>query len=365
MKLFTHVAAQQPSKVPCKLALIEEAPGIDDLCTGKAMTGYQGKLLNKALRLANIAREEVFITYLFDEALPDDDVRKIGLRSWKGGEDYYGYTPRKMPGVGFIPPQWEAHFDRVADELHRVQPSVVMPMGATCLWAFTGETKIKAARGAISRASFVYPGAKILPTFRAGHVHHAYKMLGTWVSDFKKAMLEASGAEDELILSRRQLWLAPSLADMEEFLERHLRHAPTICVDIETAKGQITDVGFGASSELAISIPFVDYRQPNRCFWPSLADEIAAWDWVQRVLALPQPKIFQNGPYDCFWFVRAGLQVANYRYDTRLLHHALYPELPKDLAYMASVYGNNGPWKLLADHAHAEDPFVGDDKRDA
>jgi uracil-DNA glycosylase len=361
-RLHKSVPAQQPSSVPCKLALIEESPGIDDLCSGKILTGYQGQLLNKALRLANIDRGELFITYLFNEALPNDDIRKVGLRKWVS-EEYYGYTPRRLPGTGYLPPEIEQQFERVAKELEAVAPAVILPMGSTCLWAFTGQTAITKARGAIDRATYIAPGAKILPTFRAGHVHRAYKMLGTWINDFKKASLEA-GAGEQLTLSPRQLWLAPTLMDMEIFFERYLVGAECICVDIETAKGQITDIGFGISSELAISIPFVDYRQPSRSYWPTLDHEFSAWAWVQRVLDLPAPKLFQNGPYDCFWFVRNGLRVRNYCFDTRLQHHALYPELPKDLAYMSSVYCNNGPWKLLADHSHVEDPFIGDTKRD-
>ncbi len=364
MKLHSRVPAQWPNSSPCKIALIEEAPGIDDLCSGRIMSGYLGKLLNKALRLANIDRAEIFITYLFDGGLPDDDIRALGLRKWLS-EDYYGSTPRRMPGVGFLPAEfWKAE-ERVAAELAKARPSVIVPMGATCLWAFTGQTKISAARGAVDRASFIAPGAKILPTLRAGHVHRQYKLLGTWTSDFRKAALEAGCAADQLTLSPRNLWLAPTLADMEQFYEEHLVLADCITVDIETAKGQITDIGFGTSSDLAISIPFVDYRQPNRCYWPTLTEELAAWDWVNRVLVLPNAKLFQNGPYDCFWLARAGFRVKNYRFDSRLLHHIYAPELPKDLGYMASVHTNSGPWKLLADHSHVEDPFVGDFKRDA
>ncbi len=364
MKLHSHVPAQWPSNAPCRIALIEEAPGIDDLCTGRIMTGYQGKLLNKALRLANIPRAEIFISYLFDKGLPDDEIRNVGLRKWVS-EDYYGSTPRRMPGVGFLPAEFWAAEERLAAELAKARPAVVIPMGAACLWAFTGQTAIGKARGAVDRASFIVPGTKILPTLRAGHVHRQYKLLGTWVNDFKKAWLEADADPDQLTLSPRTLWLAPTLADMEQFYEEHLVNADCITVDIETAKGQITDIGFGVSSDLAISIPFVDYRQPNRCYWRTFDAEICAWGWVKRVLALPQPKLFQNGPYDCFWLARYGFRVRNYRFDTRLAQHIRAPELPKDLAYMASIYTKSGPWKLLADHSHAEDPFVGDAKRDA
>jgi uracil-DNA glycosylase len=360
-KLHAHVPFQPSAVEPCRVAIVDLAPGVDDLCTGRIWSGYLGKLAGKALRLANIDRAELLITYLFDHQLPDDDIKGIGYSKWLSAD--YLPTPRKLPSAGYLTPEMEAQFARVADELFTFAPAVVMPMGPAVLWAFTDATAIGKARGTLMRASHISPGSKLLPTLRPGHVHRQYKMLGTWVSDFKRAMAEAKLGTAELTRSRRELWLAPTLLDMEIFFDRYLRYADCITVDIETAKGQITDVGFGANSELAISIPFVDYRQPNRCYWSTEEEELAAWGFIERVLQLPATKQFQNGPYDCFWFARAGIHVVNWCKDTRLLHHALYPELPKSLYYMSSVYCQEGPWKLLADHSHSEETF--DEKRDA
>jgi uracil-DNA glycosylase len=349
MKVHEHVPAKPAIRAPVRIALVDEAPNNDATCSGRILSGYQGQLLRRALRLANIEYDELYITYLFDFQLPSDDVRKIGLKTWQS-EDYYGYTPRRLPGTGYLPPDATAQLERVAQELETVKPAVIMPLGATVYWAFTGSTGITSARGTISRAEFIAPGVKIVPTFRPGFVHRQYKMLGTWVNDFERAMIEAERPTEVISRSHRELWIEPTYDDIAHWAFTILPQASRITVDIETAKGQISWIGFGASADRAISIPFVDYRQPNRCYWPTWEAEWAVWQLVAWILTLPNPKQFQHGTYDAFYIVRYGMHISNWRYDTRLLHKILYPELPADLAYQGAAYTWEGPWKLLADH---------------
>lgn len=49
--------------------------------------------------------------------------------------------------------------------------------------------------------------------------------------------------------------------------------------------------------------------------------------------------IFQNGGYDVQWLYEVlGCKVYGWTDDTRLLHHAIYPELQKGLEFMTSLY---------------------------
>lgn len=60
--------------------------------------------------------------------------------------------------------------------------------------------------------------------------------------------------------------------------------------------------------------------------------------WIRKINNLPQPKIFQNGKYDNFYFLRFGAPVRNWLFDTMEAHHSLFSELPKNLGYIASFY---------------------------
>jgi uracil-DNA glycosylase family 4 len=336
MNLHDRIPCEPPRSAPCPLALVGDYPKDVELVTGRPFSG-DAKLFNQMLRMAGIDREACWVGLTIDEPLAVHDLKLI---------------PQEV---------WDRHLPRLAAELEAAAPAVIVPMGSVALWALTGVSKISAARGAVTRATALLPGAKILPTFNPGYVRQQYKMLGTVVADLKKALAETRQAQETLTLSPRELWLDPTLDDLETFFGSYIAHSSLLSLDIETAKGQITHFGCAADAERAICVPFVDYRKPERSYW-SHAEEPLAWDWVRRVCALPQPKLFQNGSYDCFYLIRAGLPVVNYRADTRMLHHALYPELPKSLAYMGSVYAQQGPWKLLADHAKAKDT---DEKRDA
>lgn len=57
---------------------------------------------------------------------------------------------------------------------------------------------------------------------------------------------------------------------------------------------------------------------------------------IRRANNTVAPKVFQNGRYDNSYFLRFNAPVRNYLYDTYHLMHCLYPELAKDLSFIAS-----------------------------
>jgi hypothetical protein len=174
-----------------------------------------------------------------------------------------------------------------------------------------------------------------------------WKFFPIVVGDFIKA--ERESAFPELRQPKKTLWIAPTLQEVKEFCARCL-NADRLSVDIETGWGQITCLGLAPTVEEGMCIPFVDLSAPNKSYWKTRDEELAAWACIREVLESPGPKkLGQNFPmYDAFWLLqRYGIKVMNFRDDTRLLHHALYPELPKDLAFMAGSYTNQGPWKHM------------------
>ena len=58
-------------------------------------------------------------------------------------------------------------------------------------------------------------------------------------------------------------------------------------------------------------------------------------------------KTLQNGTYDCAWFLRYGVPLANYAYDSMTLWWSRYPDLPKTLAFISSILlDNHRYWKM-------------------
>ena len=361
LKLLDHVPPQQPAAVPCKIVFVGEAPSDEERLKGRPLVGPSGRVFDQMLRTAGLDRAQYGVTNVFDEQLPQNEVANwcVNTVQWKELAHAVpeGFDPKLADGMYLHPSHWH-HLERLRVELAAMRPTLIVPLGGTALWALTGYAGITEARGAVAQAKYLLPGTKLLPTLHPAHVIHEWRMFHIVVADLIKAAAEAE--YPDVRLSRRELWLEPTLVDMRHFKQEYIDNADLLSVDIETAAGQITCIGFAPDTRRAIVVPFVDFRVITRSYWPTAEDECAAWDWVADVLASGTPKLFQNGPYDVYWLLdRAGLTVNNYLHDTRLLHHALYPELPKSLGFMGANYAQQGAWKLLRTASKL------DEKRDA
>ncbi len=317
------VPCQPPASVPCALAFVGEAPGDDEVREQRPFVGTAGRMFNTLLRNANIDRSKCLVTNVFDQKAPDNDVGP-----WLKDEGRVAEAKA-----------------RLAEELDAAQPSVIVPMGATALWAFSGHFKIARFRGSLMEAASIRPGAKLLPTYHPMAVQHKWLHLGPVVQDLVKADQEATRGP-KFTYPARTLLLAPSVTEVEDFLSGPCVASELLSVDIETGWGCITCIGFAPDASIAMCVPLVDLRRPNKSYWASVNHEKRVWFAIKSVLANPKiPKLGQNFTYDAFWLAEYGFEVRNYLHDTRLLHHTLYPELPKDLASMAGSYTNLPAWK--------------------
>lgn len=361
-----------PDGSTCRIAFVGEAPAEEELLEQIApLVGASGRKMGQLLRTAGLAkpvdaiprafypglkrglrpllweRSAFMWTNVFSEKLPDNDVSSWCASSREREAWGDQYTLPRIEGSGYLRPEYLFHLSRLSQELQLVRPTLVVPLGGTALWAFTGQTEILSARGAVGKARYICPGTKLLPTFHPAHVIHQHKTFSVVTSDLIKALKES--AFPQIRLPKREIWIEPTLKDLSLFAGRYF--GPTqwpLAVDIETAAGQITCFGIGTASH-AIVVPFVDYRQPTRSYWQTAQEELSAWSWVKEVCENSDiPKLLQNGPYDIYWLLKKkGIKMLNYAHDTRLMHHALFQELPKSLAFMGATYANQGAWKLM------------------
>lgn len=337
------VSPQYPSHFPARIAFVGEAPGSEEVEKGQPLIGPSGRIFNSMLRTANLDRAEFMITNVFNEKLPDNEVRNwcAPLEEAKAG----GFNDLKPIGTaGYLRMDHRHHLARLSSELADAKPNIIVPLGATALWALSGKTAIGSERGSIQTASFLSPGTKILPTFHPSFIMRQWKFYTIVVADFIKAFRE--GAYPEVRIPKKEFLLEPTFEELDR-LTPILHSADLVSVDIETGWGQITNIGFAPSPSFAVNVPFVDLRRPNKSFYPTVEDEVRAVRWVKSILEHPVPKLGQNfGGYDAFWLLdRMGIAPRNFLHDTRLLHHALYPELPKDLEFMGASYTQMGAWK--------------------
>lgn len=344
---FVHVPPQWPKTLPTKIAFVGEAPSYEELDKGQPLVGPSGRIFNAMLRTAGLDREDYFITNVFDEKIPDNKIKNwcVGIKDAKAG-GYLGVLP-PIGSNGILDIRYHHHLARLADELRRANPTVIVPLGGTALWAFTGKSNIGQMRGTAFPASRIMAGVKLIPTYHPSFIMKKYTQYSIVVRDLQYASQEAEKG-NIVEQATRRLILEPSLADIRSVIPA-IQSSPLLSVDIETGWGQITCIGFAWDQENAICIPFIDQRQNNKSYWSSPEDEAEAWRLVRQILASDVPKLGQNfGGYDFLWLLRKyNLAVKNYSQDTRLLSHALYPELPKDLGFLGSSFSTQGAWKYM------------------
>jgi len=129
------------------------------------------------------------------------------------------------------------------------------------------------------------------------------------------------------------------------------KKAALITFDIETFSMSIDMVGFtglfkhnnGKYFSHTIVIPWAEY---------------ADYTVTKKILENDVPKIAQNGGYDITYLLRFGIATKNYIYDTMALMHSWMVELPKDLAFLTSLFIRNFRyWKFENSATNRSDQF--------
>ena len=304
----------------------------------------EASVFRSLLRTANM--EEYPVANVFAEAPPDKKIKNwcVGKKS----ATELGITDLPPIGpAGFLLPEYRDNLKRLYDEVVKAQPTVIVPLGGTALWAFTGVSNITQVRGTVVAAERMVPGIKVVPSFHPSYIIKKWQHFAIVVRDMQFAKLEAEKGK-EIEHATRSLILEPTQADIDHCTALCLG-SPLISLDIETGWGQITCIGFAWTNEDAICIPFVDLRRPNKSYWGTAEEECAAWRAVRSVCESGVPKVGQNfAGYDLIWLLlKHGISVRNMMHDTRLLSHAIYPELPKDLGFLGSAYTTQGAWKHM------------------
>jgi uracil-DNA glycosylase len=304
-----------------RIAIVGEAWGEAEERARRAFVGYTGQELWRMVAEAGFSRTQCcLVTNVFNFRPPGNKVEWFcGPKS----SALPGYPP--LLAGKYVRGEFRSELQRLSDELVRADPNVIVAVGNAAMWALLGKTAITKFRGITDVSTHTCTGFKVVPTF-----HPSYLVKGKWdqrptvILDLKKALREA--AFPELRRPRREIWIEPTLEDLEEFYERYIRECKSLSIDIETSGSLITCIGFSPSSGLAIVIPFIVSGRKVRSYWHSHAAERAAWVFVKRVLELPCSKLFQNGLYDIAFLWRSmGLKTFGAEHDTMLLHYALHP----------------------------------------
>lgn len=340
-----------PSHGPANatILLLGEAPGEAESEKLRPFVGPSGYALRTMLSTIGVNLDDCHRTNTFSRR-PTNGILAAGY-----GTDVPSARSRALGALGKNPSFWLAddhrgELERLHAEIEALSPNIIIALGNTACWALGLSGGISDIRGYVYQTQVVgdLPLSrpfKVLPTYHPALILRQWSHRTICISDLEKARVEA--AHPTFTPDSAELWLSPSLEDMETFRTRHLAGATHIATDVETKKGQITCVSFAPTPHVSLCVPFwVDGVSPN--YWQTEAQEVAAWAWCSKILEDPTTvKVLQNGLYDVQYFHKHGIRPQNCTGDTMLQHHSLYSELQKGLGFLGSVYCNIGAWKKM------------------
>ncbi|CAK0747720.1 uracil-DNA glycosylase [Azospirillaceae bacterium] len=300
----------------CSIAFIGEAPGSTEAKLGKPFIGPAGQLLDKLLMQSGISRSQVYLTNVVKEQPFNNDISH--------------FITIKPNGVtrtdAFI-----RYVNELKAELDEVKANVLVAVGNIPLYTLTSKLGIMKWRGSILESTLL-PGRKVIPIIHPAAALRQY-ILQHYISFDLKRVMDESVSPDVKKLERKLLF-QPSLTDVSYHLAMLLTRKRPTAFDIEVLNEEVSCISIG-DEESIMSIPFIregkDYFTENEeaDVWLMISDLLEDEDIV---------KVGQNINFDMtFLYRKYGIKTKNIA-DTMVGMGILYPDFPKGLDFITSIY---------------------------
>lgn len=331
--------------------LVGEAWGRDEEAANEPFVGASGQELNRLLHEAGILRSECFVTNVVNARPANND-----LDNWIAPTKKAITSAHVQLRDKWVLPIVVEGYQRLLREINACQPNVIIAFGNLAMWALTGEWAITKWRG--STIPFE-PGIqtltykisddnkveRVLPPIVIPCIHPA-AILREWswraitLNDLRRARRYLESRE--LTRPSWRFITQPSFEQVREklsWLHDSLETGQTswLDFDLETRLGHISCVGISWTKEDAICIPFISSGR-REGYWNAEEETWIVW-MLQKISCHKNARVrWQNGLYDAQYTYRHWHFVPRGYQDTMISQHALFSDLPKSLAFIASMY---------------------------
>lgn len=237
-----------------------------------------------------------------------------------------------------------------AEQLKRdialIKPNVVVAMGNLALFVLTGEWGVTNWRSSVME-SILIPGLKVIPTIAPTMVHKQWSIRPLIVHDLKRVSRES--ATPIITRPSYNFVIRPSFKEAKDKLLFLISLSETepgtkMGVDIETRAGHIACIAFAWSRTEALCIPLMCQHNAEG-YWT--ADQEAELVLLMCDLLRRTIVIGQNWNYDAQYIYRHWHFLCPRVTDTMIMQHSCFSNLPKNLAFLSSMY--------LEDHLYWKD----------
>lgn len=313
-----------------RIAIVGDYTSAFDDNALKPFQGAGGNVLEQCLHQAGLIRGEVYLT----NCIKSRPTKRYPPK----GRD--GPCPEFfLEGRAVFTAAGQAHVDSLREELDACGANVIVACGKAASVALCGVAALSAKRGYIFPSINLMEQRKVIPTH---HPDQAVRGMFTYrymiTHDLRKAKQEAAFRE----LVRPDRKLVYEYSSVEEALQwiNYYKERPELSVDIEVINFEVSCINLSADHRIGCVIPIADRWTED--------EEILIWRALAELLGNPKTtKILQNAIFDIqFMLARYGVEIRGEIHDTMIAHSCMYPELPKGLGFLGSIYcGAQQYWK--------------------
>lgn len=313
--------------------LVQEFPSVDDERTGSPFAGAAGQELNRMLHETGIMRSECYATSV--------------LRVRPPGGWLEAFFPSKKKDItaahSLLKDRYcskEVHdgYAELLTEIEMVQPNIIVAFGSLAMWALTGQWGAMKWRGSLMQMK---DGPKVIPTLHPSVVFRDWPLRAVVLSDLRRVKRHMTSR----VYDNKPAWnfvVRPTFDQVQITILKLLATASAgpelwLDFDIETRAGHIDCIGFSWSRNDALCIPLMAAGKPKG-YW-SEDEEAQIVFLLYKLLTHANARIrWQNGLYDAQYVYRHWHFIPRGGQDTMISQHSVFAQLPKGLAFLASMY---------------------------
>ena len=320
MPSFSSTTPQREGNPNSPICLIGEAPSTEEMREGRPFVGPAGEVLDRCLQTAGVQREKISILNVFNSPVSKDSTGSVV----RGATKLFNSRTGRMTEDG------QTAISKFTGLLAETKANVYVPLGGTALGCLLPGKQIGKWRGSILEVE----GRKLVPTYHPATVcWGSTELQHVIATDLVRAREQS--ASPTVTRRPRELILDPTIGDVREWFDMLEEQKRLTFFDLELFGGQLSAFSICNDPEMSMCIPMVGQ---NRSHHWSEAEEIEIIERLARVLGNPEiPKGNQNVTFDIhIMLVLYGIMTRGPLCDPMVLHHVVYPDLPKGLDFLCS-----------------------------
>jgi uracil-DNA glycosylase len=172
-----------------QIMVVGEAPGAEEVKQNQPFVGRSGQLLDKVLAEAGIIRAACFVANVFRLQPPANKVdlfftsRRVAQHTGEDIAEAWGAFGGKYCKAQFVP-----ELENLQQTIVEQNPSVLLAVGRTPLWALTGENGIMSLAGQQLVCRFA-PRIPVIVTYHPSYILRGnWRLMPQWVSHMRQAV---------------------------------------------------------------------------------------------------------------------------------------------------------------------------------